>query len=109
MKPKTLLKDVTFDFEKDSKAPLGPHLAYTLAEQGGAASGYNKGLLFKARGTDITEELLKALEITGITLEEVDTKDFEVKEENHEVNKSNNSKEEPDYLLQLVKAKYKKQ
>ncbi|EKN3689620.1 TPA: hypothetical protein U5D73_001863 [Yersinia enterocolitica] len=109
MKPKTLLKDVTFDFDKDEKAPLGPHLAYTLSIQGGSASGYNKALVFKAQDTNITEELLKALEITGITLEEVDTKDFEVKEENHEVNKSNNSKEEPDYLLQLVKAKYKKQ
>ncbi|CNK32061.1 Uncharacterised protein [Yersinia aldovae] len=94
MKPKKLLKDVTFDFDKDEKAPLGPHLAYTLSVQGGSASGYNKALLFKARGTDITEELLKALEIAGITLEEV-----EIKEEEE----SNNE------LLRAIKEKYKQQ
>lgn len=80
MKPKKLLKDVTFDFDKDEKAPLGPHLAYTLSIQGGSASGYNRPLLFKARGTDITEELLKALEIAGITLEEAEV-EVETKEE----------------------------
>ncbi|MGP2412446.1 hypothetical protein V2A84_23170 [Yersinia sp. 2553 StPb PI] len=85
MKPKTLLKDVTFDFDKDEKAPLGPHLAYTLAEQGGAASGHNKALLFKAHGADITEELLKALEIAGITLEEVEVKE---EESNNDIRKS---------------------
>ncbi|EKN4167278.1 hypothetical protein NUF34_003359 [Yersinia enterocolitica] len=87
MKPKTLLKDVTFDFDKDEKAPLGPHLAYTLSIQGGAASGYNKALVFKARGTDITEELLKALEIAGISLEEVETKEEE-EESNNDILKS---------------------
>ncbi|EKN3941224.1 TPA: hypothetical protein PXJ75_002071 [Yersinia enterocolitica] len=87
MKPKTLLKDVTFDFEKDSKAPLGPHLAYTLAEQGGAASGYNKALVFKAKDTNITEELLKALEIAGITLEEVEV-ETKVEESNNDIRKS---------------------
>ncbi|MCW6527649.1 hypothetical protein [Yersinia ruckeri] len=85
MKPKTLLKDVTFDFDKDEKAPLGPHLAYTLSIQGGAASGYNKALVFKARGTDVTEELLKALEISGITLEEVEIKE---EESNNDILKS---------------------
>ncbi|CNJ03650.1 hypothetical protein [Yersinia vastinensis] len=90
-KPKTLLQGVTFDFEKDDKSPLGPHLAYTLAEQGGAASGYNRALIFKAKDTNITEELLKALSDAGITLEEV-----EIKEE-----ESNNQ------LLQAIKAKYK--
>lgn len=85
MKPKTLLKDVTFDFEKDSKAPLGPHLAYTLAEQGGAASGYNRALVFKARGTDVTEELFKALSDAGITLEEVEVKE---EESNNDIRKS---------------------
>ncbi len=89
MKPKKLLKDVTFDFDKDEKAPLGPHLAYTLAEQGGAASGHNKALLFKARGTDITEELLKALSDAGITLSEAEVK-VETKEEesNNDILKS---------------------
>lgn len=85
MKPKTLLKDVTFDFDKDEKAPLDPHLAYTLSIQGGAASGYNKALVFKARGTDVTEELLKALEISGITLEEVEIKE---EESNNDILKS---------------------
>ncbi|WP_019210085.1 hypothetical protein [Yersinia massiliensis] len=85
MKPKKLLKDVTFDWEADKKAPLGPHLAYTLSIQGGAASGYNKALVFKARGTNITEELLKALEIAGITLEEVDIKE---EENNNDILKS---------------------
>lgn len=84
MKPKTLLKDVTFDFDKDEKAPLGPHLAYTLSIQGGSASGYNKALVFKARGVDVTSELFKALEIAGITLEEaeVETKEEESNNDN---------------------------
>ncbi|HDL8511924.1 TPA: hypothetical protein PXR53_003167 [Yersinia enterocolitica] len=85
MKPKTLLKDVTFDFDKDEKAPLGPHLAYTLSIQGGAASGYNKALVFKAKGTNITEELLKALSDVGITLEEVEIKE---EENNNDILKS---------------------
>ncbi|WET14502.1 hypothetical protein P2W49_18850 [Yersinia intermedia] len=85
MKPAKYLKGVTFDFDKDEKAPLGPHLAYTLAEQGGAASGYNKALVFKAKDTNITEELLKALEIAGITLEEVETKE---EENNNDILKS---------------------
>lgn len=88
MKPAKLLKDVTFNWEADEKAPLGPHLAYTLAEQGGAASGHNKALLFKARGTDITEELFKALEIAGITLEEVEVETKEEEESNNDIRKS---------------------
>ncbi|EPZ8125571.1 hypothetical protein ACXV6R_003453 [Yersinia enterocolitica] len=86
-KPKTLLKDVTFNWEADEKAPLGPHLAYTLSIQGGAASGYNKALVFKARGTDITEELLKALEIAGISLSlSLEEVEVEIKEEEEESN-----------------------
>lgn len=88
MKPAKYLKGVTFNFDKDESAPLGPHLAYTLAEQGGAASGHNKALLFKARGTDITEELLKALEIAGITLEEVEVETKEEEESNNDIRKS---------------------
>ncbi|WP_145522418.1 hypothetical protein [Yersinia ruckeri] len=88
MKPKTLLKDVTFDFDKDEKAPLGPHLAYTLSIQGGSASGYNKALVFKSRGTVITEELLKALEIAGITLEEVEIKEVEESNNDNDIRKS---------------------
>ncbi|WP_227721964.1 hypothetical protein [Yersinia proxima] len=103
MKPKTLLKDVTFDFDKDEKAPLGPHLAYTLSEQGGAASGYNKALVFKARGTDVTEELLKALEIAGISLEEVEVK-VETKEE-----ESNNDNDILKSFKDVLSKKYKQQ
>lgn len=104
MKPKTLLKDVTFDFEKDSKAPLGPHLAYTLAEQGGSASGYNKALVFKAQDTNITEELLKALEIAGITLEEVEV---EVEVETKEEEESNNDNDIRKSFEEAFSKKYK--
>ncbi len=88
MKPKTLLKDVTFDFDKDEKAPLGPHLAYTLSIQGGSASGYNRALVFKAQDTNITEELLKALSDVGISLslEEVEIKEED--ESNNDILKS---------------------
>lgn len=85
MKPAKYLKGVTFNFDKDESAPLGPHLAYTLSIQGGAASGYNKALVFKAQDTNITEELLKALEIAGITLEEVEVKE---EESNNDIRKS---------------------
>ncbi|CNF55270.1 TPA: hypothetical protein PXN30_001807 [Yersinia enterocolitica] len=101
MKPAKYLKGVTFDFDKDEKAPLGPHLAYTLAEQGGAASGHNKALLFKARGTDITEELLKALSDVGITLEEVEV---ETKEE-----ESNNDNDIRKSFEDILSKKYKQQ
>ncbi|EKN6059410.1 TPA: hypothetical protein ACOZ2P_001131 [Yersinia enterocolitica] len=84
MKPAKYLKGVTFDFDKDEKAPLGPHLAYTLSIQGGSASGYNKALVFKAQDTNITEELLKALEIAGITLEEVEVETKEEEESNND-------------------------
>ncbi|CFQ55043.1 Uncharacterised protein [Yersinia enterocolitica] len=99
MKPKTLLKDVTFDFDKDEKAPLGPHLAYTLSIQGGAASGYNKALVFKAQDTNITGELLKALSDVGITLEEVEV---ETKEE-----ESNNDNDIRKSFEDILSKKYK--
>ncbi|MFW5394167.1 hypothetical protein V1951_23210, partial [Yersinia sp. 2544 StPb PI] len=73
-----------FDFDKDEKAPLGPHLAYTLSIQGGAASGYNKALVFKARGVDVTSELFKVLEIAGITLEEAEAETKEEEESNND-------------------------
>ncbi|MHA3495615.1 hypothetical protein [Yersinia enterocolitica] len=101
MKPKKYLKGVTFDFDKDEKAPLGPHLAYTLAEQGGAASGYNRALVFKAKDTNITSELLKALEIAGITLEEVEVK-VETKEE-----ESNNDNDIRKSFEDVLSKKYK--
>ncbi|EPP1150284.1 hypothetical protein ACULTK_003778 [Yersinia enterocolitica] len=102
MKPAKYLKGVTFDFDKDEKAPLGPHLAYTLSIQGGAASGYNKALVFKAQDTNITEELLKALEIAGITLEEVEV---ETKEEEE----SNNDNDIRKSFEDILSKKYKQQ
>lgn len=62
--PKKLIKDVTFDFDKE-ETKCGPHIAYTLPIQGGAASGYNKSFLFKAE--EVGEEVLKAIKELGIT------------------------------------------
>lgn len=60
---KVWLKDVTFNWEADEDAPLGPHLAYTTPSQGGAASGLNEALVLKST-TDATRkealELLKS-------------------------------------------------
>lgn len=72
MKPSKLIKDVTFNWEADEKAPLGPHLAYTLSIQGGAASGYNKPLVFKSEDTVITPEVIEVLKSLNI-----DTTDIE--------------------------------
>lgn len=68
--PKKLIKDVTFDFDKEV-TKCGPHIAYTLPIQGGAASGHNTSFLFKAE--EVGEEVLKAIKELG--LEEVN-KDF---------------------------------
>lgn len=59
MKPKQLIKDVTFDFDKD-ETKCGPHIAYTLPSQGGAASGLNVGYLFKS--DDVSEQTVKEAE-----------------------------------------------
>lgn len=56
MQPKQLIKDVTFDFEAD-KTSCGPHIAYTLPSQGGAASGLNVSYLFKSE--DVSETTIK--------------------------------------------------
>lgn len=53
MKPKTYLENVTFDFEETEDC-LGPHIALTFDFQGGAASGYNKPLLFKSKEETFT-------------------------------------------------------
>jgi hypothetical protein len=68
--PKKLIKDITFDFDKEA-TKCGPHIAYTLPIQGGAASGHNTSFLFKAE--EVGEEVLKAIKELG--LEEVN-KDF---------------------------------
>ncbi len=71
MKPSTLLEDVTFDFE-ESEESLGPHIALTFDFQGGAASGYNKPLLFKADNVEINEELILKLKTLGVNTEEIE-------------------------------------
>ena len=63
--PKKLIKDVTFGFAKED-TKCGPHIAYTLACQGGAASGKNQKFLFKA-DESVSEEVLKAIQDLGLT------------------------------------------
>lgn len=59
MKPKQFIKDITFDFDKD-ETKCGPHIAYTLPSQGGAASGLNVGYLFKSE--EVSEQTVKEAE-----------------------------------------------
>ncbi|WP_439827511.1 hypothetical protein [Aeromonas enteropelogenes] len=59
MIPKELIKDVTFDFDAD-ETTCGPHIAYTLQSQGGAASGLNDSYLFKSKS--ISEEIINEAE-----------------------------------------------
>lgn len=61
---KTFLEDVSFDFE-ESEDSLGAHIALTFDFQGGAASGYNKPLLFKADKAGINKELITKLKELG--------------------------------------------
>lgn len=67
-KPIRYLEDVTFDFEKDSDSKCGAHIAYTLSQNGGAASGMNESFLLKAEDTEVTEELFKALEQVQVSM-----------------------------------------
>lgn len=66
--PTRYLEDVTFNFEKDESSKCGPHIAYTLAQNGGAASGMNESFLLKAEDTEVTEELFKALEQVQVSM-----------------------------------------
>ncbi|MCF5911878.1 hypothetical protein [Aeromonas veronii] len=59
MIPKELIKDVTFDFD-ETETKCGPHIAFTLPSQGGAASGLNNSYLFKSE--NISEETIKEAE-----------------------------------------------
>lgn len=52
--PKYFIEDVSFEFEED-EAGFTPHLAYTIAAQGGAASGWNDPLLLKAHASESPE------------------------------------------------------
>ena len=67
-KPTHYLEDVTFDFEKDNTSKCGAHIAYTLTQNGGAASGMNESYLLKAEDTEVTEELFKALEQVQVSM-----------------------------------------
>lgn len=69
-KPSKLLKDVGFDFEEDENS-LGPHIALTFDFQGGAASGYNKPLLFKSDELEVTPELINKLKELGVDTSEI--------------------------------------
>jgi hypothetical protein len=62
---KNYLQNVSFDFEENEES-LGPHIAYTLEFQGGAASGYNDPILLKSKKTVITSEVIKGLKEVGI-------------------------------------------
>lgn len=79
MKPKTYIKDVTFDFDK-SKTKCGPHIAYTLPDQGGSASGLGneKAFLFKADedSVEITEDVVKTFSEIGIDIKQEINKDL---------------------------------
>ncbi|MFM5012103.1 hypothetical protein ACEUB2_05510 [Aeromonas veronii] len=59
MTPKELIKDITFDFD-ETETKCGPHIAFTLPSQGGAASGLNNSYLFKSE--NISEETIKEAE-----------------------------------------------
>ncbi len=63
---KKTIKDVTFDFEADDG--LGPHIAYTVQANGGAASGKNVPLLLKSEDAPATEDIFKQLEQVTVTL-----------------------------------------
>lgn len=69
-KPSKLLKDVSFDFEPTEES-LGPHIALTFDFQGGAASGYNKPLLFKSEQLAVTPELINKLAELGVDTSEI--------------------------------------
>ncbi|MFQ2044175.1 hypothetical protein ACK34Y_04100 [Aeromonas veronii] len=59
MIPKELIQDITFDFD-ETETKCGPHIAFTLPSQGGAASGLNNSYLFKSE--NISEETIKEAE-----------------------------------------------
>lgn len=75
---KVFLKDVTFDFEKSKKSPLGPHIHYTT----GAASLMDEAFLFKANDSESSQEekeILKALLKKEDVMDEQIVKDLEAK------------------------------
>ncbi|MFQ2273289.1 hypothetical protein [Aeromonas hydrophila] len=59
MIPKELIKDITFDFD-ETETKCGPHIAFTLPSQGGAASCLNNSYLFKSE--NISEETIEEAE-----------------------------------------------
>ena len=51
--PQYFIKDVNFDLDEDDE--MTPHLAYTIAAIGGAASGWNDPLLLKSKASESPE------------------------------------------------------
>lgn len=70
-KPSAYLEDVTFDFE-ESEDTLGAHIALTFDFQGGAASGYNKPLLFKSENLEVNDEMILKLKEIGVNTEKLE-------------------------------------
>lgn len=63
----TYLKDVNFDVEDGED--FIPHIAYTLQENGGAASGLNTAFLFKGADKPVlTPELLEVIKSLGLEI-----------------------------------------
>lgn len=61
------LDDITFDFEASEDNECGPHIAYTLAENGFAASGLNTPYLLKSEDrVEITKEFVEKLKGLGV-------------------------------------------
>lgn len=61
-----LLQNVTFDFEPDEGMPCGPHLAYTLPCQNGAASGLNTPYLLKSNEVTLNKQTIADLKAVGL-------------------------------------------
>lgn len=70
-KPSAYLEDVTFDFE-ESEDSLGAHIALTFDFQGGAASGYNKPLLFKAENLEVNKDMVQKLKEIGVDTDKLE-------------------------------------
>lgn len=70
-RPKQMLQDVSFDFT-ESEDSLGAHIALTFDFQGGAASGYNKPLLFKADNLEVNPEMILKLKEIGVNTEKLE-------------------------------------
>ena len=65
------LKNVSFNFKATEENELGAHLAYTMASDGGAASGFNDPVLLKSKNVNKRKkEVLEDLQKRGIQVAE---------------------------------------